>query len=60
MPSLTQCQEEKEMLELQVQALRKDSQMSQERIEAILQQMDEVAGERDQVGCASCLHWPLG
>ncbi|XP_049629612.1 caspase recruitment domain-containing protein 9 [Suncus etruscus] len=42
------CQEEKEMLELQVQALRKDSQMSQERIEAILQQMDEVAGERDQ------------
>lgn len=48
------------MLELQVQALRKDSQMSQERIEAILQQMDEVAGERDQVGCASCLHWPLG
>ncbi|XP_012789229.1 caspase recruitment domain-containing protein 9 isoform X4 [Sorex araneus] len=42
------CQEEKETLELQVQALRKDSKMYQERIEAILQQMDEVAGERDQ------------
>lgn len=41
------------MLELQCLALRKDSKMYKDRIEAILQQMEEVAIERDQVG--SCL-----
>ncbi|NXL84039.1 CARD9 protein, partial [Alectura lathami] len=40
--------EEKEMLELQCTALRKDSQMYKKRIEAVLQQMEEVASERDQ------------
>ncbi|XP_072489057.1 caspase recruitment domain-containing protein 9 isoform X2 [Notamacropus eugenii] len=40
--------EEKEMFELQGMALRKDSKMYKERIEAILQQMEEVAIERDQ------------
>ncbi|XP_006900697.1 PREDICTED: caspase recruitment domain-containing protein 9 [Elephantulus edwardii] len=40
--------EEKEMFELQCLALRKDSKMYKERIEAVLQQMDEVAIERDQ------------
>ncbi|XP_053413759.1 caspase recruitment domain-containing protein 9 isoform X3 [Nycticebus coucang] len=43
-----QCLEEKEMFELQCLALRKDSKMYKERIEAILQQMEEVATERDQ------------
>ncbi|XP_012663694.1 caspase recruitment domain-containing protein 9 isoform X2 [Otolemur garnettii] len=42
------CMEEKEMFELQCLALRKDSKMYKERIEAILQQMEEVATERDQ------------
>ncbi|XP_077004912.1 caspase recruitment domain-containing protein 9 isoform X3 [Tamandua tetradactyla] len=42
------CLEEKEMFELQCLALRKDSKMYKERIEAILQQMEEVAVERDQ------------
>lgn len=42
--------EEKEMFELQCLALRKDSKMYKERTEAILQQMEEVAVERDQVG----------
>ncbi|XP_061056857.1 caspase recruitment domain-containing protein 9 isoform X1 [Eubalaena glacialis] len=42
------CTEEKEMFELQCLALRKDSKMYKERIEAILQQMGEVAVERDQ------------
>ncbi|KAM7093067.1 caspase recruitment domain-containing protein 9 isoform 1-T1 [Molossus nigricans] len=42
------CVEEKEMFELQCQALRKDSKMYKDRIEAILQQMEEVAIERDQ------------
>ncbi|XP_037652934.1 caspase recruitment domain-containing protein 9 isoform X2 [Choloepus didactylus] len=42
------CLEEKEMLELQCLALRKDSNIYKERIEAILQQMEEVAIERDQ------------
>ncbi|XP_053413752.1 caspase recruitment domain-containing protein 9 isoform X2 [Nycticebus coucang] len=42
------CLEEKEMFELQCLALRKDSKMYKERIEAILQQMEEVATERDQ------------
>ncbi|XP_045418226.1 caspase recruitment domain-containing protein 9 isoform X2 [Lemur catta] len=42
------CMEEKEMFELQCLALRKDSKMYKERIEAILQQMEEVAIERDQ------------
>lgn len=37
------------MFELQCQALRKDSKMYKDRIEAILQQMEEVATERDQV-----------
>lgn len=41
--------EEKEMLELQCTSLRKDSQMYKKRIEAVLQQMEEVASERDQV-----------
>ncbi|NXE92046.1 CARD9 protein, partial [Menura novaehollandiae] len=40
--------EEKEMLELQCTCLRKDSQMYKKRIEAVLQQMEEVASERDQ------------
>ncbi|KAM6316216.1 caspase recruitment domain-containing protein 9 isoform 2-T2 [Podargus strigoides] len=40
--------EEKEMLELQCMSLRKDSQMYKKRIEAVLQQMEEVAAERDQ------------
>ncbi|XP_040462359.1 caspase recruitment domain-containing protein 9 isoform X5 [Falco naumanni] len=40
--------EEKEMLELQCVSLRKDSQMYKKRIEAVLQQMEEVASERDQ------------
>ncbi|XP_054705237.1 caspase recruitment domain-containing protein 9 isoform X3 [Grus americana] len=40
--------EEKEMLELQCTSLRKDSQMYKKRIEAVLQQMEEVASERDQ------------
>lgn len=51
-PVSPQCQEEKEVLGLQVQALRKDSQMYQQRMDTILQQMEEVAGERDQVGAA--------
>ncbi|XP_074702499.1 caspase recruitment domain-containing protein 9 isoform X2 [Strix aluco] len=42
------CAEEKEMLELQCTSLRKDSQMYKKRIEAVLQQMEEVASERDQ------------
>ncbi|XP_009075801.1 PREDICTED: caspase recruitment domain-containing protein 9 [Acanthisitta chloris] len=40
--------EEKEMLELQCTSLRKDSQMYRKRIEAVLQQMEEVVSERDQ------------
>ncbi|NXS14752.1 CARD9 protein, partial [Neodrepanis coruscans] len=40
--------EEKEMLELQCTSLRKDSQMYKKRIEAVLQQMEEVAAERDE------------
>ncbi|NWV22601.1 CARD9 protein, partial [Origma solitaria] len=40
--------EEKEMLELQCTSLRKDSQMYKKRIEVVLQQMEEVASERDQ------------
>ncbi|XP_036757411.2 caspase recruitment domain-containing protein 9 isoform X2 [Manis pentadactyla] len=46
------CMEEKEMLELQCLALRKDSKMYKDRIEAILQQMEEVAIERDQATAA--------
>ncbi|KAM8802421.1 caspase recruitment domain-containing protein 9 isoform 2-T2 [Rhynchonycteris naso] len=42
------CTEEKELFELQCLALRKDSKMYKDRIEAILQQMEEVAIERDQ------------
>ncbi|EFB22704.1 hypothetical protein PANDA_014081, partial [Ailuropoda melanoleuca] len=42
------CVEEKEMFELQCLALRKDSKMYKDRIEAILQQLEEVAIERDQ------------
>ncbi|XP_062938248.1 snRNA-activating protein complex subunit 4 isoform X2 [Cynocephalus volans] len=42
------CLEEKETFELQCLALRKDSKMYKDRIEAILQQMEEVAIERDQ------------
>lgn len=49
---LPQCMEEKEMFELQCLALRKDSKMYKDRIEAILQQMEEVAIERDQVGAS--------
>ncbi|XP_035118937.1 caspase recruitment domain-containing protein 9 isoform X4 [Callithrix jacchus] len=40
--------EEKEMLELQCRALRKDCKVYKDRIEAILLQMEEVAVERDQ------------
>ncbi|NWV36243.1 CARD9 protein, partial [Grantiella picta] len=40
--------EEKEMLELQCTSLRKDCQMYKKRIEVVLQQMEEVASERDQ------------
>lgn len=36
------------MVELQCLALRKDSKMYKERIEAVLQQMEEVVIERDQ------------
>ncbi|XP_058158714.1 caspase recruitment domain-containing protein 9 isoform X2 [Dasypus novemcinctus] len=42
------CLEEKELFELQCLALRKDSKMYKERTETILQQMEEVALERDQ------------
>ncbi|XP_036892562.1 caspase recruitment domain-containing protein 9 [Sturnira hondurensis] len=42
------CAEEKEVFELQCLALRKDSKMYKDRIEAILLQMEEVAIERDQ------------
>uniref|UniRef100_A0A673V4N6 Caspase recruitment domain family member 9 n=1 Tax=Suricata suricatta TaxID=37032 RepID=A0A673V4N6_SURSU len=45
---LPQCAEEKEVFELQCLALRKDCKMYKDRIEAILQQMEEVAVERDQ------------
>ncbi|XP_065784170.1 caspase recruitment domain-containing protein 9 isoform X4 [Muntiacus reevesi] len=44
----TRSAEEKEMFELQCLALRRDSKMYKDRIEAILQQMEEVATERDQ------------
>ncbi|XP_064420400.1 caspase recruitment domain-containing protein 9 isoform X1 [Latimeria chalumnae] len=40
--------EEKEVFELQCMNLKKDSKMYKERIEAILQQMEEVTAERDQ------------
>ncbi|XP_069915142.1 caspase recruitment domain-containing protein 9 isoform X3 [Oryctolagus cuniculus] len=42
------CAEEKEVLDLQCQALRKDARLYKERMEAVLQQMEEVALERDQ------------
>ncbi|XP_040601142.1 caspase recruitment domain-containing protein 9 isoform X3 [Mesocricetus auratus] len=42
------CMEERETFELQCQALRKDARMYKDRIEAILQQMEEVSIERDQ------------
>ncbi|KAM5330033.1 caspase recruitment domain-containing protein 9 isoform 1-T1 [Glossophaga mutica] len=42
------CSEEKEVFELQCLALRKDSKMYKDRIEAVLLQMEEVAIERDQ------------
>ena len=44
-----QCAEEREVFELQCLALRKDSKMYKDRIEAILLQLEEVAIERDQV-----------
>ncbi|KAM9720379.1 caspase recruitment domain-containing protein 9 isoform 3-T3 [Dama dama] len=44
----TRSAEEKEMFELQCLALRRDSKMYKDRIEAILRQMEEVAIERDQ------------
>ncbi|KAK7800931.1 hypothetical protein U0070_015703 [Myodes glareolus] len=44
----TRCMEEKELFELQCLALRKDAKMYKDRIEAILQQMEEVSIERDQ------------
>lgn len=40
------------MFELRCLALRKDCKMYKDRIEAILQQMEEVAVERDQVGAS--------
>ncbi|KAM4876262.1 LOW QUALITY PROTEIN: caspase recruitment domain-containing protein 9 [Thomomys bottae] len=53
----TRCTEEREMFELQCLALRKDSKMYKDRIEAILQQMEEVAIERDQaMACREELH----
>ncbi|XP_053775283.1 caspase recruitment domain-containing protein 9 [Desmodus rotundus] len=42
------CAEEREVFELQCLALRKDSKMYKDRIEAILLQLEEVAIERDQ------------
>lgn len=42
--------EEKELFELQCQALRKDAKMCKERMETVLRQLEEVAEERDQVG----------
>ncbi|XP_045323875.1 caspase recruitment domain-containing protein 9 isoform X2 [Leopardus geoffroyi] len=42
------CVEEKEVFELQCLALRKDCEMYKDRIAAVLQQMEEVASERDQ------------
>ncbi|XP_044782569.2 caspase recruitment domain-containing protein 9 isoform X3 [Bubalus bubalis] len=44
----TRSAEEKETFELQCLALRRDSKMYKDRIEAILRQMEEVAIERDQ------------
>ncbi|XP_038637734.1 caspase recruitment domain-containing protein 9 [Scyliorhinus canicula] len=41
--------EEKEVFELQCMTLQKESQMYRDRIESTLQQMQEVAIERDQV-----------
>lgn len=43
------------MFELQCLALRKDCEMYKDRIAAVLQQMEEVASERDQVGATSHL-----
>ncbi|XP_069604263.1 caspase recruitment domain-containing protein 9 [Ranitomeya imitator] len=40
--------EEKEVLDLQCTTLKKDSKMYKERIEAILQQLEEVCSERNQ------------
>ncbi|XP_045145215.1 caspase recruitment domain-containing protein 9 isoform X1 [Echinops telfairi] len=49
--------EEKEMFELQCRSLRKDSKMYKERMEAVLQQMEEVAIERDQaIATREALH----
>ncbi|XP_027821984.1 caspase recruitment domain-containing protein 9 isoform X11 [Ovis aries] len=45
----TRSAEEKETFELQCLALRRDSKMYKDRIEAILRQMEEVAIERDQL-----------
>ncbi|XP_042769319.1 caspase recruitment domain-containing protein 9 isoform X2 [Panthera onca] len=42
------CVEEKEVFELRCLALRKDCEMYKDRIAAVLQQMEEVASERDQ------------
>lgn len=44
----TRCVEEKELFELQCQALRKDAKMYKERMETVLRQLEEVAEERDQ------------
>ncbi|XP_054853266.1 caspase recruitment domain-containing protein 9 isoform X1 [Eublepharis macularius] len=40
--------EEKEMLELRCVSLQNDNRIYQDRIEAVLRQMEEVAAERDQ------------
>lgn len=40
------------MFELRCLAMRKDCKMHKERTEAILQQMEEVAIERDQVSAS--------
>ncbi|KAJ6640400.1 hypothetical protein lerEdw1_013778, partial [Lerista edwardsae] len=40
--------EEKELLELRCTSLQNDAQVYQDRIEAVLRQMEEVAAERDQ------------
>lgn len=47
--SVPQYFEEREVSELQCTALKKDSKMYKDRIEAILQQMDEVCLERNMV-----------
>ncbi|XP_067327912.1 caspase recruitment domain-containing protein 9 [Anolis sagrei] len=46
--STLQLSEEKELLELRCASLRNDNRIYQDRIQTVLQQLEEVAGERDQ------------